>query len=102
MLLLYFNPPAKSRAYEPERPHTMIAPCGEKVKKFCGFVGKSRNRQGLAAVTRSELEQEGHGLFCPLLGRGETTGATAKAAAQHIGIDDARIERNRRHAAGQF
>src|SRR5258708_3554983 len=54
----------------------------------------SRPRRRLAVVARVETQQERHGRLGPLLRRRVAAGAAAEAAAQHVGVDHAGVERH--------
>lgn len=58
--------------------------------------------QRSAIVLWPQLDKERHGGVRPGFGPWVVAGLTAKAAAQHAGINDPRIERNDRHPAASL
>ena len=62
----------------------------------------NRNAQWFAIIFRGNLQQKRDGDLGPLGGVGIPLGPRAEAALQHVGVDDARIERNRGHAVWQL
>src|SRR5262245_10616728 len=62
----------------------------------------SGHGQGLAILTGPEFQQEWNGGLRPFDGTEETRGLAAECAPEHVGIDDAGVERNRGQAPGKF
>src|ERR1041384_6943248 len=62
----------------------------------------SRDRQRFTVITGIESKEERDRLLGPFLGSGVAARAAAKATAEHVGVDNARVERDGSHAARQL
>src|SRR6266568_2124904 len=62
----------------------------------------SRRCKLSAILGRPELEQERHSPLRPVSGRWISRGRAAETTSQHLGVDNARIEGDRRQVFGQF